>query len=132
MVDGPTLSESDVLVTRSHLASRLRAWQSGELETQELLEWAQALFGEEGLEFDDLEEEYCSAAKEVLSFIERLDMNLALPEDVPIHLKFLETPLGEYEDGYEEWLDDLDEIDLDERRRRLRGISPYAQHLTDD
>ena len=131
-MSGPTLSESDVLITRAHLASRLRAWQDGELSAEELMEWAAALFEEELLEFDDVEDEYNSAAKEVLSFVERIDMNLALPEDVPIHLKFLEAPLGEYEDAYEEWLDDLDEIDLDERRQRLRGVPPYARHLRDD
>lgn len=132
-MSGPTVSESDVLVTRKHLASRIRAWADGELSNQQMLEWAHALFDEPQIEFDDLEDdEYNSAAKEVLSFLERLDMNLAIPEDAPIHLRFLETRKGYFDEGYERWLEELDEIDLSERREALREVEPYARYLREE
>jgi hypothetical protein len=56
-------------------------------------------------------------------------MNLALPEDAPIYLDFLSTPVGQFQIGHTRYKQALDRINYDSRRTSLRNTLPYAPFL---
>ena len=58
-----------------------------------------------------------------------LDMNLVLPEDAPVYLEFLSTPIGEFQNGYKRWQDRLGKIDYANRRVQLGSNPLYAPFL---
>lgn len=80
------------------------------------------------VELDDWEDgEEHSVANEVLAALDMLDMNLILPEDIPIYLRFLNTPMGRFAEGYSEFQDALERIDYTARQKALATIPIYAR-----
>jgi hypothetical protein len=116
------------ILKRDELAQKLKDWQGGRISSEELLRWADALYPSDDVDYEDWEGDD-SVTNEVLAALDMLDMNLALPEDAPIYLQFLATPVGEFQNGYRRYKQALDRIDYDNRRTSLRDIPPYAPFL---
>jgi len=112
-------------VSRADIVATLQARQQGELNAEQVWAWAEARFLP-GIHVDDWEGD-SSVAREVLLELDNLPPNLGLPEDIPLHLEFLETPAGHFETGYRQWRAALNRIDWKERRLRLRNQPPYAR-----
>jgi len=70
-----------------------------------------------------------TVTKEIVATLDMLDMNLVLPEDMPIYLEFLSTTRGEFEIGYRCWQSKLDAIDYESRRTQLKADPLYAPFL---
>lgn len=117
---------SENYVTRGEITLMLKKWQRAELDTQQLWDWASHRFLSGDVDYDDSEESL-SVAQEMLSMLDSLDMNFVLVEDVPIHLDFLATPIGAFDEGYRQWRRALDAIDYSSRHQRLRDDPIYAQ-----
>jgi hypothetical protein len=49
-----------------------------------------------------------------------------LPEDAPIHIKFLCNPPSDFDTAFQAWQKALDAIDFEKRRNELTGREPYA------
>jgi hypothetical protein len=113
------------LVTRLDLVRKLEAWHQGELASVELWHWAEDIYMPGSTEFEDWEEDY-SASNEVLAHLDNLPMNLMLPEDAPIHIKFLCNPPSDFDTAFQAWQKALDAIDFEKRRNELTGREPYA------
>jgi hypothetical protein len=117
------------LVTRAEISDVLRQWERGELSATEVQLWAEELYGP-GVDFEDREgADAYSVALEVVVKLDMLDQNLITPEDIPIYLEFLGTPLGEFQSGMEHLEQALARIDYVERRRTLRDMPPYHRVL---
>ncbi len=116
-------------MTRGEIAEVLRRWQAGQLTAEQVHTWADDLYFPGHLEFDDREgEDEGSVANEVLSSLSMLDMNLVTAADVPIYLEFLSTPPGQFADGYRRFVEAMDRIDREERRRSLSQTPPYTPY----
>jgi hypothetical protein len=116
-------------ITRGELYHLLLKWQSGELNAQDVWDWASHHYLPEVTQYDDWEEQ-TSVAQELLMWLDSLDLNLVLVEDVDMHLAFLGTPLGAFQDGYRSWREAHAAIDYVARRLQLRDhpiYGPYCQ-----
>lgn len=116
---------NDNYVTRGELIRMLQSWQAGELATQQLWDWASHRFQAGRADFDDWDGEE-SVAREVLTMFDSLDLHLVLVEDVPLHLAFLQTPIGAFGEGRSAWHAALAALDYAARRRNLREDPIYA------
>ncbi len=115
------------MVTRTDIADVLRRWQAGEVSAREVFDWAQERYWPGEVDFDDWEANESSGAKEVLGALDQLPVNLVLPEDVPLYLAFLATPLGQFARGYEQFRAAIDGIDYTSRRQALCGDKLYGR-----
>ncbi len=113
---------------REELVQKLKDWQAGRISSVGLLEWADALYPSEDVDYEDWEGDD-SVTNEVLAALDMLDMHLALAEDAPIYLDFLSTPAGQFQAGYARYKHALDQIDYTSRRTSLRNVPLYAPFL---
>jgi hypothetical protein len=118
------------IIKREDIAKVLKEWADGLLSAQEVLTWADPLYSSDEVDCDDWEDED-SVANEVLAAMDMLDMNLVIPEDVPIYLEFLKTPKGQFKIGQAKFEKQLSQIDLDARRAKLKDVFPYSAFLKD-
>lgn len=121
-------------ITRGELFHLLIKWQSGELSTQDVWDWASHHYLPGEMEYDDWEDE-SSVAHELLCVLDSLDMNLVLVDDAPIHLTFLETPMGEFAEGFRRWKHAHQQIDFELRRQQLKDdpiYGPFCKPLIDE
>jgi len=117
------------VVSRSEIADVLRQWQARALTVGQVYEWAERLYLPGEIDFDDNEgEEEESAAKEVLASLELLKMNLVTADDIPIYLEFLNTPSGQFKEGYQRFLTALSDIDHKKRSLALADDPFYAAY----
>ena len=93
-----------------------------------VLSWADALYPSDDVDYEDWEGDD-SVTNEILAALDMLDMNLALPEDAPIYLECLSTPVGQFASGHATFQRRLDHIDYDSRRASLRHVFPYSPFL---
>ena len=115
------------VVSRVEVANVLRQWQDRALTVSQMHEWAEGLYLPGDIDFDDNEGELeDSAVKEVLASLDLLDMNLVTADDVPIYLEFLNTPVGQFQEGYRRFQAALATIDYEKRRVALAGDPFYA------
>lgn len=105
----------------------LKQWQSAAVSTQQVWDWASHRFQAGHADYDDRDGSE-SVAHEMLSMLDSLDMHFMLVEDVPLHLAFLQTPLGAFEEGYSRWRHALAGIDIGSRKQMLRNDPVYALH----
>ena len=116
---------NDSYVTRGEIIRMLQSWQSGELGTQQLWDWASHRFQSGAAEYDDWDGDD-SVAREVLATLDSLDLHLMLVDDVPLYLAFLQTPIGAFDDACNEWRAALAGLDYGARKRVLRDDPIYA------
>jgi hypothetical protein len=117
------------LLGRAEISEVLRLWERGGLSATEVHLWAEEQYGP-GVEFEDREgADAYSVSLEVVARLDMLDQNLITPEDVPMYLEFLGTPLGEFQAGMERFEQALARIDYVGRRRTLRDMPPYHRVL---
>jgi len=112
-------------VKRSDIIQVLESWKNSEATAKEVLDWANGLYFIGETEFDDWQDDN-SAANEVLCELDSLDMNLVLPEDIPIHIEFLKTPVGKFEEGFQTWQKKIDRIDFKKRCIKLIDHKIYG------
>lgn len=121
------MAENDNYVTRGELIRVLQTWQSGQLETQQLWDWASHRFQAGQADYDDWDGED-SVAREVLTMLDSLDLHLMLAEDVPLHLEFLQTPIGAFGESLQLWQASLARLDYEKRKNLLRDNPIYAMY----
>jgi len=122
----------ELKVTRKDVAQALMDWQAGRISSPEIQSWAESLYPNDAVDYEDWEgDEENSVTNEILAALDMLDMNLTLPEDAPIYLEFVSTPLGEFKKGYEQWQNRLGKIDYASRRVQLKTNPLYAPFLKD-
>jgi hypothetical protein len=117
------------IITREEIARMLSDWANGGVSAQDVFGWAGTLYPSDELECADWENDQNSVSNEVLAALDMLDVNLALPEDVPIYLEFLSTPVGHFEVGHRRFRGRLEAIDYESRARHLRDVLPYSRVL---
>lgn len=116
-------------IGRREVIDQLGVWSSGGITPVDMHKWAADLLSSGELEFEDLEgRQGFSAAREALSELEMLDMNMIIESDIPIFVEFLSSPAGGFEKSYIQFVYALQQIDRKERCRRLRNVEPYARH----
>lgn len=126
---GGTVSENNKpsrIVTREDVSRILREWVEGGLSSVDIHSWAESLFMHDGVGYEDWEHDDKSVTNEVLGALDMLDMNLILPEDVPIYLEFLDTPEGQFDAGYALMEKRLEAVDFVARSVLLRDVRPYS------
>lgn len=116
---------TDNYITRGEIILMLKKWQAADLSTQQLWDWASHRFAAGHADYDDWDGER-SVAHEMLGVLDSLDMHLMLVQDVPMHLAFLETPIGAFEDGFERWSAARAAIDYATRIHQLKNDPIYA------
>lgn len=119
------MQENYNYVTRGEIIHTLRQWQSGELTTQQVWDWASHRYQAGNADYDDWDDEF-SVAHEMLGALDSLDLHFILVEDVPLHLAFLETPIGAFAAGRQAWLDARAALDYPARKRLLRDDPIYS------
>ncbi len=116
---------SDSYITRGEIILMLQKWQDGILGTQQIWDWASHRFQAGTADYDDWDDE-ASVAHEMLGLLDSLDMHLVLIDDVPLHLAFLATPLGSFDEALANWRAALASIDYAARKRDLKVDPIYA------
>jgi len=114
------------ILTRNELRVLLTQWEQGQITTEELNGFAGELYPNEEVDYEDWETDgENSVTKEVLAALDMMDMNLMVPEDVPVYLEFLNTPLGSYTDGYLRLRQYLQCVNIKKRQKALSEIPFY-------
>jgi hypothetical protein len=113
------------MVTRLDIIQILKSWENNATTAKEVWDWASERYFPGETEFDDWEGGN-SAANEVLCELDSLDMNLVLPEDIPIHIEFLKIPVGKIDEGYRKWRGKIEQIDFKRRCKNLKGHEIYG------
>jgi hypothetical protein len=120
------------ILKRQDVAQALMDWQAGRISSLEIQSWAESLYLNDNVDYEDWEgDEENSITNEILAVLDTLDMNLVLPEDAPIYLKFISTPFGEFKKGYDQLQNRLGQIDFATRRVQLKTNPLYAPFLKD-
>ncbi len=119
---------SQQIISRGEVAKVLKDWQEGKLSSREIHDWANDLFLNDNVEYEDWESDN-SITNEVLGALDMLGMNLVLPEDTPIYLEFLATPKGHFANGYAAYQKRLEGINYETRKEKLRDDPLYAPFL---
>ena len=113
-------------MTRADIAAVLQQWQQGLLTAKQVHDWAEDTYMQ--VELDDWEgDEDYSVANEVLGALDMLNLNLMVPEDIPIYLDFLRTPLGQFAMGSATFQDAIGQIDYIARKKMLAADPFYAR-----
>ncbi|WP_218080299.1 hypothetical protein [Anthocerotibacter panamensis] len=107
----------------------LDLWSLGSLDARKVHEEAEKLW--ESIQPDSFypKDNYKSIIIEVLSQLEILNHQLIMPDDIPAILRFLDTPNGKELQGWEDWLNYWENIDMDVRRENLRSNPYYCSVL---
>ena len=118
------------IITRQEIAKELINWHTGKLSSAQIQIWAESLYLNDDVDYEDCEgEQDNSVSNEILSALDMLDMNLALPEDAPIYLEFLQTPVGCFQIGFKRWQEMLQQINYASRRVQLISNPLYSPFL---
>jgi hypothetical protein len=105
------------LITRDDLRTLLADWKGGRRTTQQLHDWAEQRYP--GAEYED------EVVTEVVAFLDMLDMNLVIVDDIPLILRVLDLP-SEQADQASALLRAVDSVEFERRRRALAGDPFYA------
>lgn len=115
------------IITRENLKETLRRWQTGELTARDVNNWADSIYPNDDVDYEDWDkEEKHSVTNEVLAALDCMDMNLMTAKDIPAYLLFLDTPKNEFEKGYSELQKYLRGININERQKQLVDDDFYA------
>ncbi|MCC8399176.1 MAG: hypothetical protein LF885_03105 [Rickettsia endosymbiont of Culicoides impunctatus] len=115
-----------VVVTREYLLSLLDAWQQNKITAAELYETANQLYDADNTKVLDWENgDGFSVTMEVLQYLESLNMNFIVQEDIEPCKEFLQTKMGHYKEGTKKWQQYTSSINYEERMKQLKGQYPY-------
>lgn len=117
-----------VVVTREYLLSLLDAWQQNKITIIELYQTAEQLYfadTKKVLDWEGEGEDEASVTSEVLEYLESLDVNFIVQEDIDPCKEFLRTPIGHFDKGWEKWVQYTYSINYEERMKQLKGQYPY-------
>lgn len=118
---------NDKIVKREDLRNLLLQWSFGKISPSEVHEWAGTRYrGGDKYNYTDWENDENSVTGEILAALDRLDMDLTVAEDVPIFLKFLDTRIGCFDEGYREFNLSMEKIDRNRRRKTLKKHPLYS------
>lgn len=117
------------MVTRAQLLEKLNQWAAGTLSAVDMHNWAAVQHVPSRVDFDDWEgDRRFSVSKEVIEELYMLDMNLVISDDIPLFVEFLNTPRGQFEKGYINFIAHLQKIDRAERQKALKDTEPYVKY----
>lgn len=114
-----------MILTRDNMLSKVLDWKSNIISETEINSWVNSLYPSDEVDYNDWENNH-SVANEVLCFLDNLDMNLGTIDDIPQIIIFLKTPIGEFDNGYSQWISYLETIDIDKRKNCLMENPFYA------
>ena len=110
------------VINRDDLRSILRDWIAGRLSSTQVHEWAEARYATHTFEAED------DVVNVVLSDLDMLDLNLRTAEDAPILLQALDYSDSQLEEACALLDRHTGSIDLDARKRMLKG-DPLYRHV---
>ncbi len=103
-------------VDRSQLLSLVTGWERGEISIRELHQAAERIW-DEGGEWPILQpSDPNSISVEALSFLECLNHQRLVEDDLPALLRFLRTPIGAEDQGWGDWQTYWSGIDFNKRQ----------------
>jgi hypothetical protein len=120
------MSKKMAEVRRNEISTLLEEWQKGVVDEREVHERAEVLMGQVEDAPNYLEHDPRSIPMEVLVHLDALNYQLITPEDIPVMLAFLSTPLGDESSGWKEWRSYWEKLDLESRRQQLKDNSYYS------
>jgi len=118
------------VIKRVDIIKKLDAWRDARESTLSLHMWADKMHMSSELIFEDMEGEN-SVSQEVLAELSMLDMNLLIQGDIPIFKAFLNSSVGQFEESYVKFVSDLQNIDHEQRKRKLKNTEPYVKYCVD-
>lgn len=105
-------------VTARDITEVLLRWESGAMTSREVHEWANARFCTEQWEAEN------EIVNEVLAYLDTMDMNLVLPEDIP---SLREALCAQSPEAVHRFIDDCyTKITIDVRKRKCAEDPLYA------
>jgi hypothetical protein len=116
------------IIKRKDIEQILLNWSGNILSTNEVLDWADNRYPFENVDYEDWEgDPPKSVSNEILAHLDSLEMNLVTKDDIPAMIRFLETPIGDFERGFKKWCDYNSSIDIRKRIKELQGIPFYEK-----
>lgn len=117
--------ERDAEQLREEIRRILQLWQRGAVDVQRVQAKAEQLL--ETWNYPTYEEsDPRSIPIDVLSNLDMAYYQLVVPQDIPAMLRFLDTPPGQEANAWKHWKQYWNDIDYDDRKRRLRTDEFYA------
>ena len=109
---------------KEKLIQLLTQWKSGLLTEKDIHEEAELMLDSFELK-EALKSDPYSLIKEVLRGLSLLNHELAIVEDIPAILEFLQASPGKELEAWEKWNQYWDSIDFDERAKNLANHGYY-------
>jgi hypothetical protein len=116
-----------LIITREYLISLLYSWKNNKINAEDIYNTANILFNHNDIKFLDWEfDNQYSVSLEVLKYLESLDLNLVIQQDINYFIEFLNTKIGDFNSGYKIWDEYLKSINYETRKKMLKDIYPYS------
>lgn len=98
-----------MIIKRRDILDRLLQWKNGNLTRDEIYAWANEIYFPGEIDFDDWEGvKDNSVANEILSRLGMLNLDSYSENDIPVFIEFLNTPIGQFETGYDKFIKQID------------------------
>ena len=117
------------LISRKDVRDKLLQWQSGQIESTDIHEWAEKIYASSQFHHDDwftLDDSDNSVTNEVLSCLDQMNMNLTTVDEIPTFLACLDSPVEHTIVAIHELSNSLSKVDVHDRKERLRSDPLYA------
>ena len=117
------------LISRKDVREKLIEWQSAQIKSTDIHEWAENIYASSRFHFDDwfgLDDAYNSVTNEVLSHLDQMNMNLTTVDEIPAFLACLDSPVEHTKVAIHELSKSLSKVDVHDRKGRLRSDPLYA------
>ena len=111
-------------IERSELLALLEQWQKGAIDESVIHEQAESKIDELGELPSYPEDDPRSIPVEVLLYLDILNHQLIIPEDIPAMEAFLRTLPGDEAQGWAIWRNYWNNLDLETRKQELES-NPY-------
>jgi len=118
---------SGKMITLKKIKQKIIDWRDGKISTIEIQQWGEDKYMSEEMKNSQLNEVDHFIAIEVLQYLEFINMNLTIKEDIPYILIFIDS--GHlYKDACKNWYKYRDNINYKKRAEELKDDLFYREY----
>jgi hypothetical protein len=115
------------MVTVKIIRQKIVDWQNDKIAKEELQKWGEEKYMSDEMHNSKLNKRDREIVIEVLQYLEFMNINTTIKDDIPYVLEFMDSNIP-YKEAYKKWDQYLDGIDYKKRARELKHDPFYAPY----
>lgn len=116
-----------MIITRDDIINILKKWQNKEIDEIFVKNWASKILENKQVEITDWDKDDNSVTNEVLNYLEMLDVNLIISDDITYILDFLNSAKDDFEKSVTIMNNYFNNIEYDDRKKLLLKNDFYSK-----